>query len=162
MQSQKLIIVFLFFTFSYLRLLLEPNIIKRILEYKKELENGKPPSGEDFINKNDLISQDLFCILYIVLNLCNGEFFECYNFYQGDRQNLISFNREKFKETLGGFIFHISHDRELVWVFKKLLCIEKYNSGWLPQFVKSSCEEIYQIEQVDITEIIYAYLNLEL
>lgn len=112
-----------------MRLLLEPNIIKKILEYKKELESGKPPSGEDFINKKDLVSHDIFCIVYIVLNLCNGEFFDCFNFYKGNREHLISFNREKFQDLLTGLIFHISHDRELVWVLKKLLCVEKFKSG---------------------------------
>lgn len=95
----------------------------------QELVQNLPVKADEEVGVEDLVSNDIFCIVYIVLNLCNNDFSECYEFNPAYSQSLVRFNRKMFLEVVSGFFFHISHDSELVWVFKQLLCLGKFRTG---------------------------------
>ena len=109
--------------------MLEPNMIKKIIKYEKELKKGNNPKGEDFINKTDLLSNDIFCIVFTTLTLCNNEFVNNFKFSNPLNNTLIDFNIKNFMEMIERFLYLISHDKVLVEVFQKLLNYSKNKQG---------------------------------
>ena len=109
--------------------MLEPNMIKCLIEYNKDLKKESIPSGEDYINKRDLLSNDIFCITFLTLTICNSEFIKVFSYLTNHRDTLVKFDRKQFKTLILNFMFNISHDKNLVFVLKKLLQIEKFDSG---------------------------------
>lgn len=109
--------------------MMEPNIIEKLHNYEQDDSQNKSPMGEDYINKDDLLSNDLFCIVFTILTLCNQEFATVYEFEELKEGELITFNREKFVEMMNMYFYFLSHDQNLVEVFKKLIGFEKYQEG---------------------------------
>ena len=104
-------------------------MIPGLLDFNKELRGIKQPKGEDFINKKTLQSNDIFCLVFTLLTLCNGNFSKCFTYLGNHKDCLIKFDRIKFKNFFNDFMFSISSDKNLIFVIKKLINIEKYDSG---------------------------------
>jgi hypothetical protein len=111
------------------RLLFEPSIMNKMLNYNLEYQKDSTIKANDFINKKDLMSNDIFCLVFLTLNICQTDFVSVYSYLSDHNDCLIKFNRVKFKALLDNFLLHISFDKDLLFVFKKLLNFEKYDSG---------------------------------
>ena len=111
------------------RILIEPSLISKFLQYNQELDAGKEPKGEDFVNKKYMKSNDIFCLVYSLLIVCDPRFSKCFSYIGRHNECLVKFNRQYFKDLFNDLMFSISDDKNLVFVLKKLLDIEKYKSG---------------------------------
>lgn len=111
------------------KILIEPCLIPKFLEYNQELDAGKEPQGEDFVNKKYMVSNDIFCLVFSLLIMCDKRFAKCYSYVRKHSDCLVKFNREYFKDLFNDLMFSVSDDKNLVFVLKKLLDIEKYKSG---------------------------------
>ena len=60
--------------------MIEPNIMKKLIQFDKDNLRNKNPKGEDYINKDDLLSNDIFCIVFTTLNVCNLDFAQSFDF----------------------------------------------------------------------------------
>ena len=104
-------------------------MIQKLHQYHNDQINQKSPSGEDYINKDDLLSNDLFCIAFTILTLCNQEFANTFKFENLPENEIIGFDRVKFVEMMKMFFYFLGHDENLVEVFKKLIGFRKYSEG---------------------------------
>ena len=104
-------------------------MIPKLIEYGKLLDQGKTPKGEDYVNKTSMESNDVFCLVFTLLSLCNSEFESCFTFLGSHNDCIVKFNENKFKELLNDFFFSIAYDKNLIFVIKKLLNIQKYDTG---------------------------------
>jgi hypothetical protein len=103
--------------------------MKKLIKYEREINNGKNPKGEDFINKNDLLSNDIFCIVFTTLTLCNSDFITLFKFRSSLNKKLVDFDKENFHKMMERYFYLISHDQVLIDIIKKLLDFSKYNKG---------------------------------
>lgn len=109
--------------------MIEPNLIKKLKEYDRDQARNKNPVGEDYINKDDLLSNDVFCIVFTTLNICNPDFAQSFDFRTPLNKKLIDFKREIFFKMMSIFFYMISYDKDLINIFKILLGFSKYESG---------------------------------
>jgi hypothetical protein len=110
--------------------LIEPCLIPKLLDYYKQLDDlTKDPDPEDYVNKYDLQSNDIFCLVFTLLVLCDRSFVKCFSYLASHPDALIKFDREMFNNLIGRFFLNISDDKNLVFVMKKLLNIEKFRNG---------------------------------
>lgn len=109
--------------------MIEPNMIRRMASFLAELDKGAEPQAEDFINKDDLLSNDIFCIVFTALTLCNPEFAQLFKHSADPDDRLIDFDREKFFQMLQIFLVFISHDPPLAEALKELIGLDKYAQG---------------------------------
>lgn len=107
-------------------------MIPKLLNYYRALDNlNKIPKPEDYVNKADLQSNDIFGLVFTLLVLCDRSFVKCFTYLGSHEDTLIKFNRAMFSDFLGRFFLNISEDRNLVFVLKKLINVDKYKNGSL-------------------------------
>lgn len=111
------------------RLMIEPNMIRRMDEFQTDLNRGTDPQAEDYINKDDLLSNDIFCIVFTTLTLCNPEFAHVFQFGADPDGKLLKFDRKKFLQMIRMYLIFVSHDRVLVEAIEELLNLPKYAEG---------------------------------
>ena len=113
---------------------MEPIIIDDIINYNKESLNSKNPKGEDFIDKDKMQSNDIFCLMFSLLSLCNQNFLDCFTHLADHQECLIKFNAQLFKTLFNDFLFSISDDKNLLFVIKTLVDPEKYIKGKIKNY----------------------------
>lgn len=112
------------------RSVVDPCLIPNLLSFYAALDNlNKVPKPEDYINKEELQSNDVFCLVFSLLVLCDRSFVKCFTYLASHSDALIRFNRPMFCDLLGRFFLNISDDKNLVFVLKKLINVDKYKSG---------------------------------
>lgn len=104
-------------------------MISRMSEFHADLNRGADPQAEDYINKDDLLSNDIFCIVFTTLTLCNPEFAQVFRFGVDLDEQLIDFDRDKFLQLVRMYLIFVAHDPVLVEAIERLLDLAKYAEG---------------------------------
>ena len=81
------------------------------------------------ITYNDLRSNDLWCIGYLILILLDSEFANCYSFNPNNVTKIIHFDPEKFLVLYKNLCGQNRIDENLIYVLNKVIGIERFFSG---------------------------------
>ena len=89
--------------FLIFRIMIEPSIMNKMLNFHNDYKKDKLVKAEDYINKKDLLAHDIFCLVFMTLNICQSDFVGVYSYLTDHDDCIIKFDREKFKMLMDNF-----------------------------------------------------------
>lgn len=112
---------------------MEPNLIYKFKRYLLNMRKGvikKDPSKNDSgVDYEDLRSNDVFVLGFIILLTHNPDFAYCYKYRKKTSDGfLIEFDKNLFIKLFSKFTKTQRNDSNLVYVLRKLLGLRKYES----------------------------------
>ena len=103
---------------------MEPNLISKFLDYYKKKPNNTSSDiniNDTGIEYNDLRSNDLWCLTYLVLITFNFEFAKCYTFDPTNDTKIVGFKIAEFIKIYKTFCEKFQDDKNLIYVMNSLL-----------------------------------------
>lgn len=118
------------------RVLMEPNLVIKYQQYHSKFKQGKiSPNNhknDSGVNYEDLQSNDMWCIAFLLLLTHNHSFGKSYT-YQDTNQDkiLIKFHPNSFKKYFDRFCKKYDYDRNLIYVLKRMVGYRKFEQSTL-------------------------------
>ena len=115
--------------------MMEPNLIQKFKHFFTHL-NQKTSTRD--LNENDtgvdyedLRSNDMWCLGYLILISLDFEFAGLYRFDPKSEHDLISFDVDRFLPKYKQFCERFSSDQNFIYVMNSLLGLERFSEGTL-------------------------------
>ena len=110
---------------------MEPNLIQKFKYYRRRRERREIKAdfkmNDSGVNVTDMQSNDIWCIMFLILLIYDPRFVNCYLFSRSERgRRTISFNLEEFVKLFNKFLCACELDQNFCYVIKKLCKIERF------------------------------------